>query len=166
MTPEQQKEEISKAYVHAVAARHGFKIGTWSTDDGCLDVTIGAAGTLGGGTIGNPKIDLQLKCTSQKRLVKPGYVSWQLDGDHYRRLVAPSSTPHLLVVLVLPEDSAKWIEHSVQRLLLRRCAYWLKMTGRSTSSQASKTVRLPKTQVFSPDELLAMMTKISSTGTL
>lgn len=30
MTPEQQKEEISKAYVHAVAARSGFAAGLWS----------------------------------------------------------------------------------------------------------------------------------------
>ena len=80
--------------------------------------------------------------------------------------MAPASSPRVLVVLILPSDDKRWIEHSVQRLLIRRCAYWLKMTGLPTSSKAFKTVRLPKTNVFSPDALLAMMTTISSTGTL
>ena len=80
MTPEQQQEEISRAYVHAVAARYGFKIGSWSVDDDCLDITIGCAGALGGGTIASPKIDLQLKCTTQQHLIKKTYVSWQLEG--------------------------------------------------------------------------------------
>ena len=44
--PGARLRSIGKAYVHAVAARHGFKIGTWSVDDGCLDVTIGSALTL------------------------------------------------------------------------------------------------------------------------
>jgi len=43
VTPNQQREELSKAYVAAVAARCGFKLGTWNQDDDCLDVTIGAA---------------------------------------------------------------------------------------------------------------------------
>ncbi len=51
MTPNRQREEISKAYVAAVAARCGFKLGEWSQDDGCLDSTIAAAGVLGGGTL-------------------------------------------------------------------------------------------------------------------
>jgi hypothetical protein len=37
MTPEQHKEEISKAYLYAVAARCAFKVGTWTQDSGGLD---------------------------------------------------------------------------------------------------------------------------------
>jgi hypothetical protein len=85
MTPEQRKEEIGKAYVHAVAARHGFKIGTWSVDDGCLDVTIGREGTLGGGTLANPELDLQLKSTSRKSVVRGDHVAWKLDRTHLRQ---------------------------------------------------------------------------------
>jgi hypothetical protein len=64
VTPKQRKEELSKAYLAALAARLGFKLGSWSQDDDCIDVTIGAAGKLGGGTLSSPKLDIQLKCTS------------------------------------------------------------------------------------------------------
>jgi len=166
MTPEQRKEEIGRAYVHAVAARHGFKIGTWSVDDGCLDVTVGREGTLGGGTIANPKLDLQLKCTSRASLVRGDHVAWKLGRAHYDKLVAPSATPQLLVVLVLPDDEGTWIEHSTDALLLRRCAYWQKMTGMPAIARDSTTVKLPLANLFSPDALLAMMTTISKKGTL
>jgi hypothetical protein len=166
MTPEQQKEEIGKAYVHAVAARHRFKIGTWSVDDGCLDVTIGRAGTLGGGTLANPKLDLQLKCTSRKSVVKKDHVAWKLSRAHYDRLVAPSTTPFLLVVLVLPAEEEAWVEHTVAALLLRRCAYWMNMTGLPAITAASTTVRVPLANVFSPDGLQRLMIALSRKGTL
>jgi hypothetical protein len=157
MTPEQRKEEISRAYVHAVAARDGFKLGTWSVDDGCLDVTIGHAGTLGGGTLANPKIDVQLKCTSQQSIVKKDHVAWKLNRDHHNRLVAASVNPQLLVVLVLPEDETTWIEHSVEALLIRRCAYWLRMDGQPPISSGSRIVHVPMANVFSPESLMTLM---------
>jgi hypothetical protein len=166
MTPEQRKEEIGKAYVHAVAARHGFKIGTWSVDDGCLDVTIGSAGTLGGGTLAGPKLDLQLKCTSRKSIVRKDHVAWKLSRTHYDRLIAPSTTSCLLVVLVLPEDERHWVSHTVDTLVLRRCAYFRKMTGLPAVSSETTVVRLPKANVLSPDALAAMMTEISTKGAL
>lgn len=161
MTPEQQKEEISRAYVHAVAARNGFKIGTWSVDDGCLDVTIGHANPLGGGTMANPKIDLQLKCTSQPGVVKNDHVAWKLSREHHNRLVAASVNHQLLVVLVLPDDEKTWIEHSVEALLIRRCAYWLRMDGLPPIASGSRVVRLPKANVFSPAGLRALMVEAS-----
>ena len=161
MTPEQQKEEISKAYIQTVAARCGFKVGTWSQDDDCLDVTIGSAGVLGGGTLASPKIDLQIKCTSDPAAVHPDDVTWQLDRRHYDRLIARSHTPKLLVVLVLPEDETQWIEHTIDHLILRRCAYWLKMTGLPPISTDSKVVHLPQAQVFSPAALQSLMERLS-----
>jgi hypothetical protein len=164
MTPEQQKEEIGRAYIHAVAAREGFKLATWSVDDGCLDVTIGRAGALGGGTIANPKLDVQLKCTSRQDLVRKDHIAWKLARDHYNRLVARSATKQILVVLVLPEDEDAWIEHSVDAILIRRCAYWLDMSDLPPITTASKTVRIPRDNVFSPDALVLLMTQLSLAG--
>ena len=58
------------------------------------------------------------------------------------------------------------MEHSIDALLLRRCAYWQKMTGMPPISRDSTTVKLPLANVFSPDGLLTMMTSISKKGTL
>jgi len=166
MTPEQQKEEISKAYVHAVAARNRFKLGEWTVDDGCLDVTIAAEGTLGGGKYEAPRVDIQLKCTSRAAVVKDEFISWQLERDHYSKLIASKIIPHLLVVLVLPPNEKDWLDHSADQLILRRCAYWVKTTGMPAIAKPTSTVRLPRTQVFSPEQLKAILTTISRTGTL
>jgi hypothetical protein len=164
MTPEQQKEEISKAYVYAVAASCGYKIGNWTVDDGRLDTTIGSSGLLGGGTLASPKLDLQLKCSNDQSILHSDFVSWTLSREHYDDLRRRASDPHLLVVLTLPEKEAEWIECTPQQLIIRRCAFWVKMTGMpeiTDAAQKNKSVRLPHTQVFSPVQLKGLMEKLS-----
>ncbi|HZH13941.1 MAG TPA: DUF4365 domain-containing protein [Archangium sp.] len=161
MTPEQQKEELSRAYVHAVAARCGFAVGSWSQDQGCVDVSIGASSALGGGTLEDPRLDLQLKCTSDGRTLHEDHIAWQLTRPHYDKLRARSSIPKLLVVLVLPGLEAQWLEHSVEALVIRRCAYWLSMAGLPPITSDSKVVHLPRTNVFSPEQLMSMMERVS-----
>ena len=56
--------------------------------------------------------------------------------------------------------------HSVDQLILRRCAYWLKMTGRPPINGATATVKLPTANVFSPAQLATILTTVSRTGTL
>jgi hypothetical protein len=163
VTPNQQREELSKAYVAAVAARCGFKLGTWSQDDDCLDVTIGAAGILGGGTLAGPKLDIQLKASSDPRHVLPEHISWSLRREHYDLLRGRACSPRILVVLVLPEEEGEWMHHTADSLILRRCAYWESLRGRGPidGPQESTTVHVPKTNVFSPSTLQRLMEKVS-----
>lgn len=162
MTPKQRQEEISKAYLHAVAARCGFTVASWTQDHGGIDATVGAASTVGAGTISRPKVDIQLKATTQQDLVRDDFVSWTLEIAHYDSLRAAASIPHLLVVLVLPENADDGIEHTAEQLVIRRCAYWVKMTGMDEADRTStKTVRLPRSNVFSPDALREILGKIS-----
>lgn len=161
MTPEQRQEEVSKAYLHAVAAKCGFAIAGWSQDHGCVDVTIAASAALEPGSLARPKVDIQLKATTQQHLEHAEYVSWELEMPHYNSLRAPALSPHLLVVLMLPANVDESVEHSVDHLLIRRCAYWVKMTGMpEVLGQNSKTVRLPKSQPFSPDSLREILVQI------
>jgi hypothetical protein len=161
VTPEQLQEEISKAYLHAVAAKCGYAVGNWTQDHGCVDTTVAAATSLGTGTHVRPKVDVQLKATRQQDVEHDTFVSWQLEADHYEQLRAPAQLPHLLVVLLLPNDIRDSVEHTVDQLVIRRCAYWVKMTGMPAIATASKTVRLPKTQVFSPTQLEKILTAVS-----
>jgi len=164
MTPEQQKEEVSKAYLHAIAAVCGYSVGSWTQDHGGIDATVGAPSTVGSGHLSRPKVDIQLKASARKDLERPDYISWQLDIAHYDSLRAPAATPHILVVLLLPEDIGQAVEHTVQQLMIRRCAYWVKMTGMAAATDKSKSVRIPKLNVFSPDALRDILTKISQGG--
>lgn len=167
MTPEQQREELSRAYVSAVAAVCGYKRGEWSQDDSCVDVTISTAGIVGAGTYADPKVDLQLKCTSDRRhVLRDGRISWSLSLDHHAQLVSKSMNPKLLVVVVLPSDPKQWLSHSPKQLVLRRCAWWLRMTGLPAAvpkkGQNSVTVHLPKKQTFSPEALQSIMATVSA----
>lgn len=164
MTPEQQKEEISKAYVHAVAAACGYSIAAWSQDHGCVDTTVGAASAIGAGHLTRPKVDIQIKASTQEAVDHNEFVTCTLDVAHYDSLRAKAQIPHILVVLLLPKDIGQAVEHSVQQLMIRRCAYWVKMTGMPDATGDKKTVRIPKINVFSPDALRDMLTKISQGG--
>lgn len=163
MTPQQRQEELSKAYVAAVAARCGFKLGVWSQDDDCLDVTIGTAGVLGGGMLAGPKLDLQLKASSDQRHVHDEHIAWSLPRKHYDQLRSDACAPRILVVLLLPTDEDDWVRHSPEALILRRCAYWDSLHGRAPleGSTDSTTVHIPRSQVFSPETLNALMVKVS-----
>ena len=153
MTPNQRKEEISRAYVHAIAGACGFAVGAWSQDHACIDTTIS------GPSPKKAKLDLQLKATSQGSAVKADHISWQVSRAHYEQMACVEvSAPHYLVVLVLPEDAERSVEHTVEQLAVRRCAYWIKMTGMPPVAVDSPTVQIPKAQVFSPEALAAAMT--------
>lgn len=163
MTPNQRREKLSRAYVAAVAARCGFKLGTWSQDDDGLDVTIGAAGVLGGGTLAGPKLDVQLKCSSDGRRDRGDAVVWQLRRVDYESLRAPACAPRVLVVLMLPGDEDHWVEHTPESLILRRCAYWRALRDAPVLDGDAESVRveIPKSSVFSPPALAQIMERIS-----
>lgn len=163
MTPKQQREEISKAYVHAVAGQCGFKIGTWSQDDDCLDVTVGASGVLGGGTLAGPKLDLQLKSSTDQTHVHEHHIAWSLPRAHYDKLRLNAMVPRLLVVLMLPDTLKNAVAHTVEHLLVRRCAYWTCLQGRDAikGEADSTTVHIDKDKVFSPRALDELMAKVS-----
>ncbi|MCK6516747.1 DUF4365 domain-containing protein [Myxococcota bacterium] len=166
MTPNQQQEEIGKAYVHAVAAACGFAVGQWSQDQGCIDVTISADRVLGQGPYSKPKVDLQLKATTQD-VVNEEHVAWSLDITHYDKLRANARVPHLLVVLALPDDAQDSVTHTIDALIIRKCAYWVNMTGMpEVTGQASKTVHIPRAQVLSPEGLTQILTRVSEGATL
>lgn len=161
MTPNQLQEEISKAYLHAVAAKCGYAVGKWEQDHGCVDTTVSAATALGNGTLVKPKVDVQLKATTRQEVERGDFLSWQLDASHYDQLRSPAQLPHLLVVLLLPSDVSHSVEHTVDQLVIRRCAYWVKMTGMPPATVERPTVRLPKANVFSPEALRQILTAVS-----
>lgn len=161
------ESELSYAYLHAVAAKAGMscKPSGRHEDNRGVDAEVRAWGPFtGGGTITDLSIDVQLKATWQTPTETSTHISYNLQGIHrYDQLRKPTVSPHrFLVVLFLPQANTDWLLHSVDQLVLKRCAYWVSLRNApATANSTAVTVHLPKAQVFSPDELRNLAARLS-----
>lgn len=160
----QQKEQFSTAYVHAVASVAGYSVYPPSVDDDSVDRVIAESG--GKGTIRSPRLEVQLKCTSNN-IGDEEHISYPLKIKNYEDL-RPTNllVSRVLVVIFIPEDVEYWLEQSEDRLSMKRCGYWLSLRGaEDTENNTSVTVELPRYQKFTVESLRAIMARIGSGGT-
>lgn len=76
--------------------------------------------------------------------------------------MAKVSVPRILVVLFLPADAQKWLTHSEDELVLRKCAYWQSLRrAPATGNSSGVTVYLPKVQRFTPEALTEIASRLS-----
>ncbi len=123
MTENEQKQQLSVAYVHAVAARAGYACQVMNVDDDGIDVQIAARGVIHHrAVLRSPRLDIQLKATAHPSL-KQDHLAFPLPLKNYNDLRDEVLVPRLLVVLLLPEDEQQWIEQTEDRMISRSCAY-------------------------------------------
>jgi hypothetical protein len=122
MTENEQKQQLSVAYVHAVAARSGYACQVPLVDDDSVDVIIAAKGQVHSQSVlRSPRLEVQLKASSQNILRKED-VAFPLPIKNYEELRCDTMIPRLLVVFLLPDDEAHWLEQSEEQMITRRCA--------------------------------------------
>lgn len=126
LTPQDQEEALSRAYVHAVAARAGYVIATYDLDRDGVDLQIHAGGAM------RPALGIQLKATINLGEARDGQYSFRLNVRNYELLCTPVQTPRLLVVLDLPQDETQWLTVTAEELVMRRRAYWLNLRDRKS----------------------------------
>jgi hypothetical protein len=162
MTENEQKQQLSVAYVHAVAARAGFACQVIHVGDDSVDVQLAAKGMINEKSIyRSPKIDVQLKATSQN-LLKGTHLAFPLPIKNYNDLREASLVPRLLVVLYLPADAERWLEQSEDEMISRHCAYWSALLGEpATDNQTTVTVHVPREQQFTVPGLRSLMQKVA-----
>jgi hypothetical protein len=159
MTDEHRMEQLSRAYVQAVAAVCGCR---WSipVPDYGVDVNLRRVMRRGGRyrEVG-PSLYLQLKSTTVPAAITPEHVSYDLDVGAYNILRNTTrDSPSLLVLLVLPTDRVTWVDHTEDRLELRRCAYWLSLRRQPVvSNVATVRIQIPRTNQFTPGQLERIM---------
>lgn len=145
-------EQLSKAYVQAVAAAAACKFDVPSIDDDSIDVTLSkrTRGTL----IMSPKLDLQLKSTGID-CRREHDIAFPLRIKNYDDLRAENvAVPRILVVILVPVDTGDWTRLSEQELTLKHCAYWCSLRGAPTvPNETSRTIPIPRTQLFDRDTL-------------
>jgi Domain of unknown function (DUF4365) len=72
------------------------------------------------------------------------------------------ATHRILVVLFLPREDLKWLVHDVESLVIRKCAYWVSLRGApDPTNRRGETIKIPKVQSFSPENLKKIMTQLS-----
>jgi hypothetical protein len=162
MTENEQKQQLSVAYVHAVAARAGYACQVVNVDDDSVDVQLAARGIVHHkAVLRSPKVDVQLKATAQASL-KRDHLAFPLPVKNYNELREEALVPRLLVVLLLPDDDRLRLEQTEDQMMSRSCAYWSTLLGKTeTKNQTSVTVHLPRNQRFTVAALRAVMEKVS-----
>jgi hypothetical protein len=162
MTDNEQKQQLSIAYVHAIAASAGFACERPVVDDDSVDVMIAAQGKVHDTSVlRSPRIEVQLKATSQDVLAEE-HLPYPLPIKNYNDLRNETAVPRLLVVLLLPPNPTEWLEQSEEQMISRRCAYYLSLLGQPDSSNTTTvTVRLPRTQCLTATNLREMMERVS-----
>ncbi|MFK4085024.1 DUF4365 domain-containing protein [Kribbella sp. NPDC020789] len=145
---QQQKEWFSRAFLVAVSAAAGFPVEIRLND------VFGVDATVYDRRVG---VDWQLKGTASPDFGKD-VLRFDLDKRTYDLLRVTRNAPAYLGVVLMPESTDDWINHSDRRLLLRHCGYWLRLTGMPERTNKSKVrVYLPLENRLKVADLAAIM---------
>ncbi len=161
------ESELSYAYVHAVASWQGIncKMGNRHDDNAGVDAHLTAWSPFEDqGYLSEVDLKIQLKATIQKPTDHGAHFSYFLQGkERYNDLRCEThAIPRILVVLFLPVGSENWLIHSTEELVLKKCAYWVSLRGApETDNSSGVTVKLPKSQLFSPESLSKLCGRLS-----
>jgi Domain of unknown function (DUF4365) len=163
LTENEQKQQLSFAYIHALAARAGYTFQQTPVDDDSIDVRIGARGLIHGlAVLRSPIMELQLKATQGNGFVRENHVAFPLPVKNFNELRLPSMLPRLLVVFLLPADPSVWLETSEECMISRHCAYWASLRGMAeTDNTSTVTVSLPRSQRLTVDGLRELMERVA-----
>lgn len=154
----QMKEQISIAYIRMVVAAAGCSVASYSTDHDGVDISIKSSAEYGAKL--GPQVDVQLKCSSRKDIVRAESIAWSIDARTHKYLTSHKrQAPALLALLVVPDEIDNWLVHDANRLLTESTMYWALGADIPAlpAGQGSLTVHLAKTQIFTRDALLGIM---------
>lgn len=161
------QEELSKAYIQAVASYAGYTVEHINRDNDGVDSVIKSNGKPAEDSIlTSVSVEVQLKsCCSEEHVFEneDGNIVYDLKARNYNFLVDSNrQLDIILILLYLPSDKQDWISHSIDELIVRKCAYWVSLKGLDkTNNNGTKRITIPKDNVFSPDALHQIMVKVS-----
>jgi hypothetical protein len=115
-----------------------------------------------GKVLNKPQIDIQAKC-QMSGMAASDPISYSLDLETYDALRdVKVCIPRILVLVLVPDDVQEWITQSEHTLMLRHCAYWVSLKAMQPSTNsATQTIHIPRKNLFGPQVLQTMMSKIA-----
>ena len=144
-----QKEQFSLAFVHAVASCAGFQVEIPSKDRNSVDGRVLSDTEI---------IEFQAKATSQQ-IEREGIVRFPLPVKNYDDLRNPRSMAlRLLVVVQMPDDPEEWLDQTDEQLCLSGRGVWQTLRGADDSQNTtSVTIPIPGSNRFDCEGLVALM---------
>jgi hypothetical protein len=116
-------------------------------------------------TLGRPALEdanaAKVKATTQG--YRGGYIRYRYTFDlevaEYDILRSTTiQSAKLLIVLALSEDAEEWLRGDEESLILRRCAYWQNLYGRSpVDNKSTIRIHISRTQMFHAQALRELM---------
>lgn len=163
ITDEHRQEQLSRAYVHAVAAHAGL-IFEPATEDYGVDGSVRVVKENNGRRfVAGHSLDLQLKATTSWS-VREDSVVYDLEAKTYNDLVTrfnePRGTPMVLVVLCLPANEKEWLTVLPDQMILRHCCYWCRVGGLRTTNTATQRIKIPNKNILDQASLADLLRKV------
>ncbi|MBB64054.1 MAG: hypothetical protein CMO81_03230 [Waddliaceae bacterium] len=171
ISEEHIKENLSRAYVQAIAAKAGINIEIdGRSQDYGFDGTFHQVNLIRGKLVDSGvSIDFQLKA-SINFTIETDSISYALDSGNYNSLAyrasTPRATPAVLVLLTLPKDTREWINLDEQQLILKNCCYWEVVSSKFTQNTSSKTIKIPRRQLLTPESLQKILQSVELNGNI
>lgn len=158
LTMNDRKEQLSQAYIAALAAGCGYAISIPNLDRDSVDIQVSS------GSSRRASVQFQLKATSSPDWVGND-LRFQLKQKNYNDLVLERQVPLLLAIMVLPSAEADWLSVSADELVLKRCVWWHSLIRQPQTDQGSKQVVISGTNVLDQTALTDLIVR-SENGTL
>ena len=165
MTETRRMEDVSVAYLSAIAAQASVDFEMLHHDEDSVDCMLKKVVVLEDGSRFRSSLHVQLKSTASKNLYSIGenVITYQLKKKNYDDLRRLGTNEIILCLLVLPEESEKpWVEYTDDELLLRGQMYWCSLRDKPDSTQKDRVpVELPKNQFLAPNTLGELMLRVA-----
>ena len=125
-------EQLSKAYVRAVATQAG-----WTVIDSIYPDTDSIDGELRSDIGDRPRIEYQLKSTADDIMRDDG-LHYPLRIKNYKdlRIVKPT-VPRILIVMWMPKNETDRFNQTNAKLCMRHCCYWKSLEGEPPTQNTS-----------------------------
>lgn len=164
MDDSKKKEQISVAYISTICAMAGILFEQQKRDEDSTDASLSLDVKLDDEVFFNSYIRVQLKSTSSVNLYSEdeNSICYKLKVKNYNDLCARTTTPMLLMLLILPEEKDLWVNWSEEELLIRGRMYWQHFpTGNYSNNSESVTVTIPKTNIINDSSIVELMRKVA-----
>jgi hypothetical protein len=157
------KEQISLAFLQALAAQAGLNVRRWEWDDG-IDLEVGSNKPMHGDYVFSSfHIGLQVKAT-QNWSVQNGKIAYPLKSTNYQRLRTPNKfSPEYLILHTLPIARDRWLCHQADHTDILHHAYFMDLSGLPALSpnangeiQGTRTVHVPVANVLTGAKLFQL----------
>lgn len=156
------KEELSYAYLHAIAAKVGYSCDRPSKDRDSIDAQVKARFKEAEEVeFTSPEISFQLKATSTIEIQENKF-QFDLPMKNYKDLKKAHPFPRLLMILILPPDENQWLSVEPEQLIARTCAYWCNIKPLSdVTNETTKRIDIYTSNILALESLVELMKKSS-----